>query len=95
MRCQQDSLSVEYRQITTLKPLERNPRTHSSRQIQQIADSIAEFGFTNPILLDANDQVLAGHGRLAAAKVMGLPTVPIVTSSGVFTVSPGAASVRP
>lgn len=54
----------------------RNARTHSRAQIKQIADSIRAFGFTNPILVDEDDRVLAGHGRLAAAKRLGLEAVP-------------------
>lgn len=60
----------------TLDP--RNPRTHSKKQIQQIAASIKEFGFTNPVLVDEAGRVLAGHGRLAAAKLLGLAQVPMV-----------------
>ena len=59
-------------------PYERNARTHSPEQIAQIAASIQEFGFTNPILVDGADGILAGHGRLAAAKDMGLAEVPVI-----------------
>ena len=61
-----------------LVPYEKNARTHSPAQIQQIAASIQEFGFTNPILVDGADGILAGHGRLAAAKDMGLAHVPVI-----------------
>jgi DNA modification methylase len=54
----------------------RNARTHSKRQIRQIANSVSEFGFTNPILIDGENFVLAGHGRLAAAKLLGMERVP-------------------
>jgi ParB-like chromosome segregation protein Spo0J len=54
-----------------LFPFERNPRTHSHEQIGQIAASIREFGFTNPILLDGENGIIAGHGRLAGAKLPG------------------------
>ena len=54
------------RDIDSLKPWARNARTHSKRQIKQIARSIEEFGFTVPVLIDENDNVLAGHGRLEA-----------------------------
>jgi hypothetical protein len=73
-----DELHVVYLPLSSLAPRSRNPRTHSNRQICQIADSINEFGFTNPILLDANGGVIAGHGRLQAAKLLGLASVPTI-----------------
>jgi len=72
------TLAIECRPIDALHLNPHNPRTHSAEQVQQIADSIHQFGFTNPILIDEDDQVLAGHGRLAAAKLLGLTTVPTV-----------------
>lgn len=64
--------------LDRLRPYERNARTHSREQLTQIAASIQEFGFTNPILVDKTDGILAGHGRLAAAKDMGLKEVPVI-----------------
>jgi hypothetical protein len=64
--------------IERLVPYERNARTHSPEQVAQIAASIQEFGFTNPILVASDDGILAGHGRLAAAKDLGLAEVPVV-----------------
>jgi DNA modification methylase len=64
--------------VTALKPYARNPRQHSAKQIRQIANSISEFGFTNPLLIDADGGVIAGHGRLKAAKELGLPYVPTI-----------------
>jgi ParB-like chromosome segregation protein Spo0J len=64
--------------IDRLVPYERNARTHSAAQVAQIAASIQEFGFTNPILVASDDGILAGHGRLAAAKQLGLAEVPVV-----------------
>jgi ParB-like chromosome segregation protein Spo0J len=64
--------------LDRLRPYERNARTHSREQLAQIAASIQEFGFTNPILVDGTDGILAGHGRLAAAKDMGLKEVPVI-----------------
>jgi ParB-like chromosome segregation protein Spo0J len=72
------SLQIEYRAVDSLIPYERNPRTHSEEQIAQIAASIKEFGFTNPVLLDGENGVIAGHGRLAAARSLGLKTVPCI-----------------
>lgn len=70
--------AMAYRPIESLKPAKRNARTHSRKQIRQIADSIRRFGFTNPVLIDDEGQILAGHGRVAAAKLIGLETVPVV-----------------
>jgi ParB-like chromosome segregation protein Spo0J len=64
--------------LDRLRPYERNARTHSEAQIQQIQASIREFGFTAPILVDSTDGILAGHGRLSAAKLLGLAEVPVV-----------------
>ena len=64
--------------IERLVPYERNARTHSPEQVAQIAASIQEFGFTNPILVASDDGILAGHGRLAAARDLGLTEVPVV-----------------
>lgn len=61
-----------------LKAGPRNPRTHSKTQIRQLADSIQAFGFTNPVLLDEEDRIVAGHGRIAAAKLLGMVTVPTI-----------------
>jgi ParB-like chromosome segregation protein Spo0J len=64
--------------IDRLRPYERNPRTHSADQVAQIAASMVEFGFTNPILVVETDGILAGHGRLMAARQLGLAEVPVV-----------------
>lgn len=70
------------RAIETLIPYVRNARTHSEAQIEQIARSIASFGFTNPILVDENSNIIAGHGRVLAAKKLGYPEVPVVVARG-------------
>ncbi len=64
--------------ISSLKPYANNPRTHSKKQIRQIADSIEEFGWTNPVLIGADNGVIAGHGRIAAAKLLGMSDVPVM-----------------
>jgi ParB-like chromosome segregation protein Spo0J len=69
---------IELWPLDRLKPYERNARTHSAEQVAQIAASIVEFGFTNPILVDSNDGIVAGHGRFAAAQELGLKSVPVV-----------------
>lgn len=75
-------LAVRYRPIAELVPDPQNARTHSKRQVEQIRASIAEFGFTNPILADSEGHIIAGHGRLLAAKAMGLETVPVIDLEG-------------
>ena len=69
-------LSIEYRPTTSLEPYENNSRTHSEAQVEQVARSIGEFGFTNPILIDETGTIIAGHGRLLAALSLGLESVP-------------------
>lgn len=67
---------IEYLSPAALKPARRNARTHSRKQIRQIAASIERFGFTNPVLVDERAVILAGHGRVEAARLLGLATVP-------------------
>ena len=62
--------------ITKLRPWTRNARTHSRKQLRQIADSIERFGFTNPVLVDGENRILAGHGRVEAAQLIGMTEVP-------------------
>jgi DNA modification methylase len=69
---------IEMWLIDKLIPWARNPRTHSDAQVAQIAASIAEFGFNNPILVDTNSGIIAGHGRLLAARKLGLKEVPVI-----------------
>src|SRR5580692_1882876 len=64
--------------IDKLIPWARNPRTHSDAQIAQIAASISQFGFNNPILVDTKAGIIAGHGRLLAARKLGLTKVPVI-----------------
>ena len=71
-------LQISYLATTQLAENPHNARTHSKKQIRQIADSICEFGFTNPLLIDSHNMVLAGHGRLAAARLLLLEHVPCV-----------------
>src|SRR6478752_4924861 len=69
---------VETRPTASLKPYACNPRTHTHKQIGQITASIRAFGFNNPVLIDRNDEIIAGHGRVEAAKLLGLETVPTI-----------------
>jgi hypothetical protein len=66
-----NTLNVEYRKVEALIPYARNPRTHADAQIAKIAASIVEYGWTNPILVDGDNGIIAGHGRLAAARKLG------------------------
>lgn len=75
-------LTVVYRPTGSLVPDPRNARTHPKRQIAQLVASIEEFGFTNPILADPDGKVIAGHGRLLAAKQKGLAEVPVIELVG-------------
>lgn len=69
---------LEWRSVSTLIPYARNSRTHSDEQIAQIAASIKEFGWTNPILIDGDNGIIAGHGRLSAARKLGHEEVPVI-----------------
>jgi DNA modification methylase len=75
-------LAVTYRDAESLRPYQRNARTHSDEQIAQIVASIKEFGFTNPILVDGENGIIAGHGRLMAANKLGMKQVPTIELSG-------------
>ena len=72
------SLCVEYKRVSDLIPYPNNARTHSKKQIRQIAESIRVFGFTNPILIDRRGRIIAGHGRWEAAKLLGMELVPTI-----------------
>jgi DNA modification methylase len=69
-------------QVSDIVPYSRNSRTHSQQQITQIAASITQFGFTNPVLVDADNVLIAGHGRLAAAQHLGLTELPAIVLDG-------------
>ena len=75
-------LTIDYRKTGELIPYINNSRTHSEQQVQQVAASIKEFGFTNPILIDEDSGIIAGHGRLQAAQMMGMDEVPTITLEG-------------
>ncbi|MDK8871725.1 ParB N-terminal domain-containing protein [Paracoccus sp. SSJ] len=75
-------LTVEYRPLDSLVPYARNARTHSEAQVAEIAGSIREFGFTNPVLIAEDGTLIAGHGRVLAARLLGMDTVPTITLTG-------------
>ncbi|WP_432449220.1 ParB/Srx family N-terminal domain-containing protein [Aliiroseovarius marinus] len=68
---------VEQIAIRDLEPWAKNARTHSKKQVRQIANSIETFGFTNPVLIDERRTILAGHGRVEGAKLLGWTDVPV------------------
>src|SRR4051812_9768828 len=70
--------SIEWLSVDKLRPFEKNARTHSPRQIAQIAASIRAFGFVNPVLVDEAGTILAGHARVTAATSIGMQVVPTV-----------------
>lgn len=72
------TLQVAYRRIEELTPCPHNARTHSKAQIRKIAESIRAFGFTNPALINSDDMIIAAHGRVEAAKIVGLEQVPTI-----------------
>src|SRR5215471_4964268 len=69
-------MQIEYTPVHKLRPYPNNARTHSKKQIKQIANSIAKFGFCNPVLIDDERQIICGHGRVEAAKLLGIDAVP-------------------
>lgn len=75
-------LKIEYRPVADLIPYAQNARTHSAEQVAQIVASIQEFGWTNPVLVDGANGVIAGHGRLIAAQELGLESVPVIELAG-------------
>ena len=81
-----DKLKVSYRRVEDLIPYARNARTHSDDQVARIAGSIKEFGWTNPILVDGENGIIAGHGRLAAARKLGMSEVPVIELDGLSDV---------
>jgi ParB-like chromosome segregation protein Spo0J len=77
-----DRLQLEHWPIEKLIPSAQNVRMHSDAQVAEIAGSIRAFGFANPILVGEDGDVVAGHGRLAAARQLGIPSVPVIPLKG-------------
>lgn len=75
-------MEIIYKKVDELIPYMNNSRTHSDEQIQQIASSIKEYGFTNPVLIDENNGVIAGHGRIEGAKLLNMIDVPCIVLEG-------------
>jgi len=76
------ALNIELVPVTTLIPYIRNPRQHSEQQVAQLAASMKEFGWVNPVLRDEDQTILAGHGRIMAAQKLGWPDAPVMTAVG-------------
>jgi hypothetical protein len=77
-----EETTVEIAKLADLKDAAKNPRTHTDEQIGEIAASIQEWGFTNPILIDEKKTIIAGHGRKMAAERLGLASVPVIVATG-------------
>ena len=82
MDTHEQKLQIVYRKVEDLIPYEKNSRTHSEEQIEKVVASIKEFGWTNPILIDEDQGIIAGHGRLEAAKRLGMKEVPVLVLTG-------------
>ena len=87
-------LTVETMPVSELRPYKGNARTHSKKQVRQIANSITEFGFNNPILIGDDREIIAGHGRVEAAKLTGLKEVPTVRLSHLSPAQRSAYVIR-
>lgn len=75
---EQNKMNIVYKNIKELKPYKKNAKKHPKEQVERIANSIKEFGFTQPVIIDKNNCVVAGHGRILGAKKAGLKQVPTV-----------------
>ena len=75
-------MGVQWMPIRLIKPNPQNTRTHSAKQVGQIKNSMVSFGFTNPLLVSEDGELIAGHGRYEAAKELGLETVPVIVVAG-------------
>lgn len=77
------ALKIEYLPVGKLLRYAKNSRTHSDEQVEQLVNSIREFGFTNPVLIDEKNELIAGHGRLAAAEILEMDKVPAIRLSNI------------
>jgi hypothetical protein len=83
-------VQIEYRAVTELTLDSRNPRQHSQRQINQLADSIREFGFVMPVIVDEKGRVVIGHGRVLAARKLGMPRICSISAEPAQNLSGGS-----
>ncbi|EOT1146184.1 ParB/Srx family N-terminal domain-containing protein [Escherichia coli] len=77
-----EKLKIVYRPLQKLSPYAHNARTHSPEQVAQLVESIKQFGWTNPVLIDEKGEIIAGHGRVMAAEVLKMDSVPVIVLSG-------------
>ena len=77
-----DRLKIAHQSPAALRPRATNPRTHSKKHTRQIAESIKQFGWTNPVLIDEKGEIIAGHGRVMAAEMLKMDSVPVIVLSG-------------
>lgn len=82
MEVLEGNMEIVQKSVKSLIPYVNNARTHTKAQVKQIAKSIKEFGFTNPVLIDPDDGIIAGHGRVKAAESLGMDEVPCIVLSG-------------
>ena len=78
MNMNRSKLTVTYQPVNALKDNPHNSKIHSRRQVRQIAESVKSFGFINPVILDETNTIIAGHGRVSAAKLLGIAEVPTI-----------------
>lgn len=77
-----EKLKIVYRPLQELSPYAHNARTHSTEQVAQLVESIKQFGWTNPVLIDEKCEIIAGHGRVMAAEMLKMDSVPVIVLSG-------------
>ncbi|EOD1593387.1 TPA: ParB/Srx family N-terminal domain-containing protein [Escherichia coli] len=77
-----EKLKIVYRPLQELSPYAHNARTHSTEQVAQLVESIKQFGWTNPVLIDEKGEIIAGHGRVMAAEMLKMDSVPVIVLSG-------------
>ncbi len=77
-----EKLKIVYRPLQELSPYAHNARTHSPEQVAQLVESIKQFGWANPVLIDEKGEIIAGHGRVMAAEVLKMDSVPVIVLSG-------------
>lgn len=77
-----EKLKIVYRPLQELSPYAHNARTHSPEQVAQLVESIKQFGWTNPVLIDEKGEIIAGHGRVMAAEALKMDSVPVIVLSG-------------
>ena len=88
-------IRIEPRLVEDLLPFSRNARSHSDKQIAQIAASIAEFGWTNPVLIGADNVLIAGHARIAAARNLNIREVPVIVLDHLVDATAGVGDRGP